>query len=358
VLRSISAGRLLLTSGLACAVLATALPASSATPSKGAQLTPVKRYLLRHTAQLTSFTADFRRAGNRYYALAKGTGFDYARLLRTRRAATVSTVSQAKALWVKGNPYYERVEGVVAGTPSLSVYDVILDAGSSAKEDPAGAVPFDLRLTDGRVLRQPGNFYNLTEGLLWGTRPEFVRRQADLDGDGTVEFGEVLPDAQVLKAAVEGFNRFARKLDIAAKRWRPTNSDAFTAMVVMVPTMSEYFGQWKTSRFVRGAKANGDAFNVVSRLSDINDILRGLQVIYRGISPAIARVDAAQSAQTHRELTSLALFIRKLAAQERAGRRFTPEQADLLGREAQERGTAIAGQVAQAAARLKVKIVQ
>ena len=51
------------------------------------------------------------------------------------------------ALWIEGNPYYERVEGVVAGTPSLAVYDVILDAGSSAKEDPASAVPFDLNLS-------------------------------------------------------------------------------------------------------------------------------------------------------------------------------------------------------------------
>ena len=44
----------------------------------------------------------------------------------------------------------------------------------------------------------------------------------------------------------------------------------------MVPTMTEYFGQWKMSRFIRGAKADGEAFNVVSRLSDINDILGGL----------------------------------------------------------------------------------
>ena len=44
----------------------------------------------------------------------------------------------------------------------------------------------------------------------------------------------------------------------------------------MVPTMSEYFGQWKVSRFVLGNRAKGNAFNVVSRLSDIGDILGGL----------------------------------------------------------------------------------
>ena len=101
---------------------------------------------------------------------------------------------RAKAIWVQGNPLYERVEGIVAGTPSLAAYDVIMDARSSAAEDPASAVPFDLKLPNGRVLRRPGNLYNLTEGMLWGTLPALVSGKADLDGDGTVEFGEVLPE--------------------------------------------------------------------------------------------------------------------------------------------------------------------
>ena len=199
---------------------------------------------------------------------------------------------QMKAAWVQGNPYYERVEGIVAGTPSLAEYDVILDAGSSAAEDPQSAVPFDLTLSDGTVLKQPGNLYNLTEGALWGTLPKNARRPgapADLDGDGTVEFGEVLPDPGLLLAASETFTEYAKELDTAGEAWRPTPSDAFTAIVVMVPTMSEYFGQWKVSRFVAGDAASAEAFNVVSRLSDIRDILTGLEVIYDGVEPAIGR---------------------------------------------------------------------
>jgi hypothetical protein len=342
------------------AALASTASASPRATVPGTSLAPAKTYLLEHTTLLTGFTGDFRATANRYYELARGAGFDYARLWREQRRPVSSALVRAKALWVKGNPYYERVEGVVAGTPSLARFDVILDAGASAKEDPAGAVPFDLRLPNGKLLKQPGNFYNLTEGMLWGTRPEFVARgvKADLDGDRTVEFGEVLPEANAFKAAADGFDRYARELDRAARRWRPTASDAFTAVVVMVPTMSEYFGQWKVSRFVLGGKAKGDAFNVVSRLSDIKDILSGIQVIYRGIAPAIARVDPAQSAQTKRELDALAAYVARLHRQEQAGRRFTSAQADVLGREAQERATAIAGQASQAAARLKVKIVQ
>jgi hypothetical protein len=187
---------------------------------------------------------------------------------------------------------------------------------------------------------------------------EFAKRRVDLDGDGKVEFGEVLPDAQALKAAADGFDRHARELDRAGERWRPTASDAFTAVVVMVPTMTEYFGQWKTSRFVRGDRATGDAFNVVSRLADIRDILTGLEVIYRGIRPAIAKQDVRQSTLTAKDLQGLRSFVQRLYAEERSGRRFTAQQADTLGVQAQDRGTAIAGQVAQAAARLRVKIVQ
>jgi hypothetical protein len=352
----------------AIAIVCTALASASATAALGSgaadpapagtNLVPVKRYLLKHTALLTGFTTEFRAVANRYYTTARSAGFDYSRLTGPKRASLARDLARAKALWIAGNPYYERVEGVVAGTPSLAVYDVILDAGSSAKEDPASAVPFDLELRNGKVLKKPGNLFNLTEGMLWGTRPELVAARVDLDGDGRIEFGEVLPDANALLAAADAFRFYGGKLDRSAKAWKPTASDAFTSVVVMVPTMSEYFGQWKVSRFVLGDKASGEAFNVVSRLSDIGDILGGLRVIYAGIGPAIARVDPQQSAQTKRELDALWSYVAKLKQQERNGKRFKPGQADTLGRAAQERATAIAGQVTQSAARLKVKIAQ
>jgi hypothetical protein len=344
----------------AAVVLAGTAKAAPTTASQRPNLAPTKTYLVRHTAKLRWFTARFRSQTDRYAALVERSGYDYARLWRTSRSDVASILARSKALWIEGNPYYEQVEGVVAGTPSLAVYDVILDAGSSAQEDPASAVPFDLKLSDGRVLRKPGNLFNLTEGMLWGTLPQYTFKgvRADFDRDGKTEFGEVLPDARVLEAAADAFVLYARELDAAAHAWKPTASDAFTAVVVMVPTMSEYFAQWKVSRFVLGNRARGDAFNIVSRLSDIGDILGGLRVIYAGIHPAIATVDRQQAAQTKRELDTLWSYVAQLRRQEKTGRRFTPEQADSLGRTAQERATAIAGQVTQAAARLKVKIAQ
>ncbi len=321
----------------------------------------VKRYLEEHTEQLVSFADEMEQLAARYHDLAKAEKFDLERL-RARRATEVRPLlEQMKALWIEGNPYYEQVEGIVAGTPSLAEYDVILDAGSSAAEDPASAVPFDLTLPDGSVLEQPGNLYNLTEGALWGTLPDDLGRPGtpgDLDGNGRISFGEVLPDPGLLLAASETFADYATELDAAGKEWQPTASDAFTAIVVMVPTMTEYFGQWKVSRFVAGDAASSEAFNVVSRLADIRDILGGLEVIYRGVRPTVARVDKETAAQTAQELSALRAFIGDLYKREQAGTRFRPAQADTLGNEAQQRATAIAGQVSQAAARLGVEIEQ
>ena len=340
---------------------ATAPATPPASGASEADLAGVKDYLLEHTAQLTGFTTEFAAAAQEYHDLAEAAGFDYEALWSDSAAEVGPLVDRMKELWIEGNPYYERVEGVVAGTPSLAEYDVILDAGSSAAEDPESAVPFDLTLPDGAVLEQPGNLFNLTEGTLWGTLPEDLGRPStpvDLDGDGEAAFGEVLPEADFLLSAAQAFDQYAGELDASSNEWQPSDSDAFTALVVMVPTMSEYFGQWKESRFVQGDAATSDSFNVVSRLSDIRDILGGLDIIYGGVQPLVATVDEGQSSQTGQELDDLIAFIEDLHDQEQAGDTFAPEEADTLGAEAQERATAIAGQVSQAAAELGIPIEQ
>jgi hypothetical protein len=320
----------------------------------------ITKHLRQQTADLTSFTASFEEQAEAYYDLAESAGFDPKKLAATDREQAASILADLKRLWIQGNPAYERMEGIVAGVPSLSQYDVILDAGSSAREDPASAVPFDLTLPGGRVVKQPGNLYNVTEGALWGTLPAWIAKgtPTDLDADGEVEFGEVLPDARLLVAAARQFDRYAGELQDAAAAWKPKESDAFTALVVMVPTMSEYFGQWKDSRFVAGGASTAEAFNVVSRLSDINDILASLRVIYGDVRPRIAKSSEMRAAQTGRELQDLSAFIEDLFVKEQAGKRFTRDQAEVLGTEAQDRGSAIAGQISQAAGSLGITIEQ
>jgi hypothetical protein len=325
--------------------------------ASGVDLSAIKRYLLQHTERLSGGVRALREDAEAYYALAQQVDFDYARLLADRRAEVRRLVEELQGGFAKANPAYEEMEGVVAGVPQLADFDVIIDAGGDAS-DPENAVPFSIETPDRRTFEQPGNFNYLIETSAFGTEPKFAARgvEPDLDGDGRVEFGEALPDANFLVAAARDFERNVRELDAAARRWTPTQQDAFTALVVMTPTMSEYFEAWKNSRFIAGGKAKEKAFVVASRLQDIADILGGLSLVYASVQPGIAKVDRAQASQTGSSLRRLQSFAEDLRDQEAGGRRFTTQDADTLGSEAQDQAEAIAGQVSQAAGRLGIDL--
>jgi hypothetical protein len=323
----------------------------------GADLGAIKDYLLSHTATLQEHTASLAADAEAYHALAEKAGFDYGALLESDRAEVAGLIEKMQATFRDANPAYEEMEGVVAGVPSLADFDVIIDAGAD-KSDPENAVPFSIETPAGKTYEQPGNFFFLLETSLWGTEERFAAKdvQPDLDGNGKVSFGDALPDADFLVAAARDFAANAAELDSAARAWEPTPQDAFTALVVMTPTMSEYFAAWKSSRFVAGAKAQESSFVAASRLQDIADILGGLVLIYDNVESAIAAEIPEQARQTGTELQQLGAFAAKLRDEEAAGRRFTAREADTLGSEAQDRAEAIAGQVSQAAGRLGITL--
>jgi hypothetical protein len=198
----------------------------------------------------------------------------------------------------------------------------------------------------------------VTESTLWGTFADYQVKEvrADFNGDGKIEFGESLPDANVLKGGVDLLASQVADLDADAQKWQPTESDAFTALVVMVPTMSEYFNSWKNSRFIAGDASAQRDFVAISRLVDIQNILGSLQVTYQGVSPLVVAVDADQDHQIEQGLSDLKAFVADVYAQEEGGKRFTPEDADLLGTEAQDRATAITGKISQVAGQLDIQI--
>jgi imelysin len=327
------------------------------TTATGVDLTAVKGYLLAHTERLVTDSAAVRVIAEAYYRLAKSLDFDYDRLLADHRAEARRLVRHGQEDFVKANPAYEEMEGVVAGVPSLADYDVIIDAGGDAS-DPQNAVPFDLETPAGRTYKQPGNFNYLIETTVFGTEPKYQAKgvQADLDGDGKVEFAESLPDADFYVTAARGFEKYSRELDEAARGWQPTPNDALTALVVMTPTMSDMFEAWKNSRAVAGDKATEKAFVAASRLQDIADILGGLVMIYDNVEPLVAKADRQQASQTRDSLGKLHAFAARLRDREAAGRKYTAEEADTLGSQAQERAEAIAGQITQAAAKLDIEL--
>jgi hypothetical protein len=322
-----------------------------------AELGPVKRYLLDHTERLRANTAALQRDAEAYYALAEQADFDYAAVLAGRRAEVRRLVTRLQQDFHRANPAYEEMEGVVAGVPGLADYDVIIDAGGDAS-DPENAVPFSIETPGGKTFKQPGNFNFLVETAVYGTEPKFQAKdvKADLDGDGKVAFGEAVPDADFLVATARDFHRTAGELDAAAREWTPKPQDVFTALVVMTPTMSEYFESWKNSRFVAGERATETAFVTSSRLGDIGDILSGLVLVYDSVEPQIAEVDAEQAKQTGVSLRRLHAFAQRLEREEANGRRFTARDADTLGGDAQDRAEAIAAQISQAAGQLDIAL--
>ena len=120
--------------------------------------------------------------------------------------------------------------------------------------------------------------------------------------------------------------------------------------------MSEYFEAWKNSAFIAGEDADEQGFVATSRLSDIADILEGIVFMYDEMEPAIAAEDPQQAEQTKQQLADLLAYVEDIRDREAAGEKFTGEQADALGSEAQARAEEVAGQVTQAANRLGIEL--
>jgi hypothetical protein len=329
----------------------------STAEASAAELVPVKGYLTDHSADLVEQVGLLKANADEYYALAKSVDFDYERLLAEHGDEVERILSDSQDIFVVANPAYEQMEGIVAGVPRLAHYDVDIDAGSDSST-PEDAVSFTLTTPDGKELKQPGNLFFLTETALYGTNPDLEAKgiEPDVNGDGKVEFGEGLPDANIYKATLDEFDKQAQELDADAQEFEPTPSDALTSIVIMTPTMSEYFEAWKNSRFIAGEGADELGFVATSRLSDIADILGGILVTYDGMEKTIASENPQQAKQTKKELESLVDFAADLRDREAEGEKFTAKQADALGAQAQTQAEAIAGQVTQAAKQLEIEL--
>ncbi|GGO28797.1 Efem/EfeO family lipoprotein [Deinococcus humi] len=320
-----------------------------------ADLSGVKTYLSGKLETQLAGTRALNAAADRYYTLAKSANFNYRTLAKNPQ--TRATLQAARAGWTKASPGYEDIEGIVAGVESLIEFDVILDAGTSAADGGEDVVPFDLKLPDGRTLFKPGNLFGVNEGTLWGTVKAYNSGVAfDVDGNGRMDFGDALPDANVLKAAAAELHRQTLELQKAARAWNPSREDVFGALVGNVPTVGPvFFEDWKSSPFVMGNRSVRKDFVVISRMADLVGNVSSWRAMYRGLSPDVKARNATLDTQIQSGLDELALYVNKLVAREQT-RRYTPEQAEQLQREAQNRATVITGRITQAAALLGVQV--
>ncbi|MCK5920704.1 MAG: extracellular solute-binding protein, partial [Methylococcales bacterium] len=308
-------------------------------------------------------TAAFRAGAERYYALVAHVleqhpdDNPYEHLWNDHPDEMRELVEQMRTDWFTASQHYELDEGIVAGVPTLAYFDGWIDAGPTGADDPEGAIAWQLVLADGTVLESPGNFFhNLTEPTLYGTVDEYIGLAVDMDGDGNIELGEVLPEAEILLASAQGLDMATAQMVTAVEAWEPTLEDAFMALVTMIPTMNEYFEQWKLSSYIAGNDFEEAAFIAVSRLFDINGILTGLDVTYDKIRPVVGGVDADLDNQIDTGFDDLLGYVGNLFDQEKAGVIFAPEEADAFGTEAQDKATALSALVAQAAAKANIDL--
>jgi hypothetical protein len=324
--------------------------------AQNANLSVVKNYLLERVGVQKVGAASLKSAAGRYYNLAKVAKFDYVKLA-TEKEAVRNALKDARAGWVKASPVYESVEGIVAGVEMLSIFDVNLDAGASKTQGGESVVTFDLKLPTGKTLERPGNLFGITEGALWGSEKSFSSNvKFDVDGNGKIDYGDQLPDANILKAAADKMDSLTAELQVAGSKWIPSLEDVFGALVTNVPTTAPVFiDRWKTSRFVLGNNATRRDFNAISSLNDLSGNISSWQGLYRGLAPAVKAKNAALDRQIQTGLNNLKTWVAKLEGQEKT-RRFTPEQAELILKESDNRATAITGKMTQAAALLGVKV--
>ncbi|MCL4880309.1 MAG: EfeM/EfeO family lipoprotein [Anaerolineae bacterium] len=322
-----------------------------------ANLEAIKAYSLEQTSAMQESTAQLAALADRYYAVLEQNGFDYETAWENQGAELAGIVLVARETWIIASSSYELNEGIVAGVPSLAYYDVWIDAGPTGEDGGEDALDWQLELPDGRVLDKPGNFFhNLTEPTLWGTNEAFVGLAVDLDGDGEVEPTEVLPEANIFTASLNGLHEATLELQAAVEAWQPTVEDVFVALTTMIPTMSEYFGDWKESVYVSGEEASIDNFVAVSRLVDIAGILNGLNIAYQNVAPLVEAQDAELHQQIVAGFEDLMTYVNDLHADEENGVVFSAEEADLLGTEAQSKAESLAALVALAAAEVGIEL--
>ena len=223
--------------------------ASAQTPTAAEpDLAGLKTYMVDHARAMKSGTAELLGLSQQYHDLAQQANDDYSALWKAHGKELVPWLEQSRSVWAeKAHGNYELIEGMVAGIPSLAHFDVWIDAGPSGEDDPADAQICSSPLPMARC-----SIGRATSSTTSPSRPcgapsdSFVGVRVDLDGDGTVEPGEALPDANVLLGSAQALDAATAELGKArSTTWQPNAGDAFTALVVMIPTMSGYFEEWK-----------------------------------------------------------------------------------------------------------------
>lgn len=317
-------------------------------------LANVKQFTLDHSRLLIAQAELLEAALVDYAGTISAYRGDYASAWSSEGPRLAKQIASIRSLWLEASNHYETIEGIVAGIPATAKYDLILDAGNPGTEG-EDVAEYDLKLPDGTVLKRPGNlFHGVTEPLFWGMSEAGIKLSADLNGDGKTTRGEILFDANLGLGAARALAFWAKALEADMSAWTPNREDAFTSVVVMTPTVGDYFGEWKESQFISGEIG---AFVAQSRLADVQGIMGGCRKMYaEALSPVVAAGDADLDSRIKAGFEELLALVDDTYAREASGAEFGVEEADALGNDAQDTADRIVALVLQAAAKAGVRI--
>ncbi len=316
----------------------------------------VKAYLVETVTRMQAASGGFVEAARQYAALTAPHGGDPAAAFRADPQAVTSLHERLREGYKAMDSFgYETVEGIVGGVPSLSKYDLYLDAGLPRGEGNADEVaPVTIQLSDGSLIdREGAPFTYLIEPALWGSSGKYTV-PADLDGDGNIAPREALPTPGMLTAVAADVDRKIGELLADAKAWQATATDFFGALVVMTPTLSDYFEDWKESRYT--AQSSGRFF-AVSRVSDMRGIMQSCAIMYEALTGQVAGKDEALARALDGGFRDILAFLERLEVREKKdAAAFTAAEIDELAAQAQSKTDKLVPQIKQAAALLEIPV--
>jgi hypothetical protein len=322
--------------------------------ARAAEVSEVKSYLVNTVEKMKKASAEFVENSNAYAALVAANGGPE-KAYATKKGEVQKLVSKLQDGYKAMDSFgYETVEGIVAGVERFAAYDVYLDAGLPKGKGKAEEVsPLKLKLSNGETIdREGSSFTYIIEPALWGGNKQWCV-PVDLDGDGKVGPRESLPRPELLTAVAVDTDKKIGELLADARAWQPTVADCYHAMVSMTPTLSDYFEDWKESRYSKEASGR---FYAVSRISDMQGIMKSCAVMYRAVESGVKPKDQALARTIDTGFKDIFAFLDDIEAREKHSSNLKPAVIDELADQAKNKTDKLVPQIKQAAALAGVKI--
>ncbi len=332
---------------LAASFIAAALNFSAPLHAAVSNVDGVKSYLVKTVTKMDKASHEFVKNAKAYAAIIDAYKGDYAKAYAEKKGEIDKLVKALQEDYKTMDSYgYETVEGIVGGVDSFTHYDRDLDAGVPKTEGAENVAEVVLTLRDGSKIDHQGcEFTYIIEPMLWGGDKRWIV-PLDLNGDGKIAPRESLPKAEVVLASADDVSARLDALLADAKAWKPTSADCIAAMIAMTPTLSDYFEDWKESRYA--AKQSGRFF-AVSRVSDMRGIMGSCGIMYQAIDPEVAQKDAALAKSIRKGFDGITVFLDKIDVREKDGD-VTLAEIDEMAAQAKEHTDKLVPQIEQSKA--------